>query len=207
MERRIIFATNNEDKMNEIQMILANLHIPVYSMKQVGIDMDIVEDGSTFEDNAMIKARAIAKLMPTDIILADDSGLEIEYLDNAPGIYSARFAGENASYDFKNNLLLDKLQGVPDEQRTARFVCVIAAIFPDGSTETVRGIMEGRISHEIIGEQGFGYDPIFYIPEYGCTTAQMDPVQKNELSHRGKALRAISEMIEKKVKDEDTNCQ
>lgn len=199
-EQRIVFATGNENKMIEIRMILADLGLPVYSMKQAGVEMEIIEDGATFEENALIKAVAIAKVLPADIILADDSGLEIDYLDKAPGIYSARFAGENTSYDIKNNLLLDKLQDVPDDRRTARFVCAIAAVFPDGTSETVRGTIEGIIGHEIIGSNGFGYDPIFYVPEYGCTTAQMDPHLKNELSHRGKALRAMKNIIEEKVR-------
>lgn len=199
MEKRIIFATGNENKMVEIRMILADLGIPIYSMKEAGIEIDIVEDGTTFEENAIIKATAIAKLLPEDIILADDSGLEIDYLDKAPGIYSARFAGVDTSYDIKNQMLLDKLEGVPDEKRTARFVCAIAAALPDGTVETVRGTIEGIIGHEIIGEYGFGYDPIFYVPEYGCTTAQMDPDQKNELSHRGNALRAMRKILEARM--------
>ena len=186
MERKIIFATGNQDKMKEIQMILEDLGIVVSSMKEAGIDVDIVEDGTTFEENAMIKAEAIAKLTDA-IVLADDSGLEIDYLNKEPGIYSARYAGTDTSYEIKNNLLLQRLEGVPDEKRTARFVCAIAAVFPDGSKETVRGTIEGRIGYEIAGEHGFGYDPIFYLPEYGCTTAELDPEKKNELSHRGKA--------------------
>ena len=197
MERKIIFATGNQDKMKEIRMILENLGIPVSSMKEAGIDVDIVEDGTTFEENAMIKAEAIAKLTDA-IVLADDSGLEIDYLNKEPGIYSARYAGTDTSYEIKNNLLLQRLEGVPDEKRTARFVCAIAAVFPDGSKETVRGTIEGRIGYEIAGEHGFGYDPIFYLPEYGCTTAELDPEKKNELSHRGKALRLMREIIEQK---------
>lgn len=202
MERKIIFATGNQDKMKEIRMILEDLGIPVSSMKEAGIDVDIVEDGTTFEENAMIKAEAIAKLTDS-IVLADDSGLEIDYLNKEPGIYSARYAGTDTSYEIKNNLLLQRLEGVPDEKRTARFVCAIAAVFPDGSKETVRGTIEGRIGYEIAGEHGFGYDPIFYLPEYGCTTAELDPEKKNELSHRGKALRLMREIIEQKMQQED----
>ena len=202
MERKIIFATGNQDKMKEIRMILENLGIPVSSMKEAGIDVDIVEDGTTFEENAMIKAEAIAKLTDA-IVLADDSGLEIDYLNKEPGIYSARYAGTDTSYEIKNNLLLQRLEGVPDEKRTARFVCAIAAVFPDGSKETVRGTIEGRIGYEIAGEHGFGYDPIFYLPEYGCTTAELDPEKKNELSHRGKAHRLMREIIEQKMQQED----
>ncbi len=202
MEKRIIFATGNQDKMKEIHMILQDLGMPVYSMKEVGIDIDIVEDGTTFEENALIKASAIAKLLPDDIVLADDSGLEIDYLNKEPGIYSARYAGKDTSYDIKNRMLLQRLEGVPDEKRTARFVCAVAAVFPDGTVETVKGTIEGRIGHEIVGENGFGYDPIFYLPEYGCTTAEMDPEKKNELSHRGNALRAMRKIMEQKGKCE-----
>ncbi len=196
MERRIVFATGNENKMVEIRRILSDLGMPVYSMKELGIEADIVEDGISFEENAEIKARAISRLLPDDIVLADDSGLEIDYLDKAPGIYSARFAGEDTSYDVKNCILLDKLEGVPNEERTARFVCAVAAAFPDGTVETVTGTIEGMIAEEMLGENGFGYDPIFYVPEYGCTTAQMDPDKKNQLSHRGNALRAMRKIIE-----------
>jgi XTP/dITP diphosphohydrolase len=195
MERKIIFATGNENKMKEIRMILSDLGMPILSMKEAGICVDVVEDGTTFEENALIKATEIAKNVENCIVLPDDSGLEIDYLNKEPGIYSARYAGENTSYDIKNNLLLSRLEGVPDEKRTARFVCAIAAAFPDGTTEVVRGTIEGRIGYEIAGENGFGYDPIFYVPEYGCTTAEMNPEQKNELSHRGKALRAMREIM------------
>lgn len=201
MENRIIFATGNEHKMIEIRMILKDLGIPVISLKEAGIDVDIVEDGATFEENAEIKATAIAKLTGA-IVLADDSGLEIDYLNKEPGIYSARYAGVDTSYNIKNQMLIGRLEGVPDEQRTARFVCAIAAAFPDGTVLTARGTMEGRIGHEIIGENGFGYDPIFYLPEYGCTSAQLAPEKKNELSHRGKALRDMRVIMEKKINSE-----
>ena len=203
MERRIIFATGNQNKMKEIRMILADLGMPVYSMKEAGVETEIIEDGMSFEENAEIKARAVSRILKNDIILADDSGLEIDYLDKAPGIYSARFAGEDTSYDVKNRIFLDRLEGVPEEERTARFVCAVAAVFPDGTAETVRGTIEGRIAHEILGENGFGYDPIFYVSEYGCTTGEMSPELKNELSHRGKALRAMRKILEEKYgKDE-----
>lgn len=195
MKRRIVFATGNENKMKEIRMILAGLGTEILSMKEAGVDVDIVEDGMSFEENAEIKARAVARVLTNDIVLADDSGLEIDYLDKAPGIYSARFAGEDTSYDIKNRILLDRLEGVPEDERTARFVCAVAAVFPDGAVATVRKTIEGRIAHESEGANGFGYDPIFYVPEYGCTTAQMSPEQKNELSHRGKALRAMKEIL------------
>ena len=199
MEKKIIFATGNENKMKEIRMILADLGMPILSMKEAGIDVDVVEDGTTFEENALIKATEIAKLTENCIVLADDSGLEIDYLNKEPGIYSARYAGVDTSYTVKNNFLLERLAGVPDEKRTARFVCAVAAAFPDGSTEVVRGTIEGIIGHEIVGENGFGYDPIFYLPEYGCTTAQLSTEKKNELSHRGNALRAMRKIMENKA--------
>lgn len=199
MKKRIVFATGNKNKMNEIKMILADLGMEIYSMKELGIDIDIEENGMTFEENAEIKARAVSRFLKDDIVLADDSGLEIDYLGKAPGVYSARFAGEDTSYDIKNRILLDKLEGVPEEQRTARFVCVIVAVFPNGHVETVKGTLEGIIGYEIIGENGFGYDPIFYVPECGCTTAQMSPEEKNELSHRGKALRKMRKVLEEKM--------
>lgn len=183
-------------------MILKDLGMEILSMKEAGVDVDIVEDGMSFEENAEIKARAVARVLTSDIVLADDSGLEIDYLDKAPGIYSARFAGEDTSYDIKNSILLDRLEGVPDEERTARFVCAVAAVFPDGTVTTVRKTIEGRIAYAAAGTNGFGYDPIFYVPEYGCTTAEMDPERKNELSHRGKALRAMRDMLKEKVSEE-----
>ena len=199
MSQKIIFATGNEHKMVEIRMILADLGMEILSMKEAGIDVDVVEDGSIFEENALIKATEIAKYTDA-IVLADDSGLEVDYLNKEPGIYSARYAGVETSYDIKNNLILDRLRGVPDEKRTARFVCAIGAAFPDGSTEVVRGTMEGMIGHKIAGENGFGYDPIFFLPEYGCTSAELSPEKKNELSHRGDGLRKIRPMIEAKLK-------
>ncbi len=198
MEKKIIFATGNENKMKEIRMILADLGMPILSMKEAGIVADVEENGTTFEENALIKATEIAKMTENCIVLADDSGLEIDYLNKEPGIYSARYAGVDTSYDIKNQMLLDRLEGVPDEKRTARFVCAVAAAFPDGSTEVVRGTIEGIIGYEIAGENGFGYDPIFYLPEYGCTTAELSPEKKNELSHRGNALRAMRAIMEKK---------
>ena len=192
---RIIFATGNAGKMREIKEILGDIGLEILSMKEAGLDADIVEDGNTFEENALIKARAIGELCD-DIVLADDSGLEVDYLDKAPGIYSARFMGEDTSYDIKNQAIIDKLEGVPDDKRTARFVCAVAAVLPSGKELVTRGTIEGIIGYEIVGENGFGYDPIFYVPEYGCTTAQMTPEQKNEISHRGSALRKVkSELI------------
>lgn len=194
MKKRIVFATGNEGKMKEVRMILADLGIPVVSMKEAGLTVHVEENGTSFEENAQIKAKAVMERCG-DIVLADDSGLEIDYLGGEPGIYSARYMGEDTSYDIKNQTLLDRLEGVRDEERTARFVCVIACALPDGRIFTSRGVMEGIIGHEIRGENGFGYDPIFYLPECGCTSAEISPEKKNELSHRGKALRVMKEIL------------
>lgn len=195
MIERIIFATGNQNKMKEIKSILGDTGLEILSLKDANIDIDIDENGSTFEENAIIKAKAISKLCPNDIILADDSGLEVDYLNKAPGIYSARFEGVDTPYTIKNKIIIDKLKGVEDGKRTARFVCVIACVFPDGRIETRRGTIEGMIGYEEKGENGFGYDPIFYVPEYKCTTAELSSEQKNEISHRGKALRLIKEIL------------
>lgn len=201
----IIFATGNKNKMIEIRMILADLGCKILSQKEAGIQADVVEDGQTFEENALIKATTIADIvrkMPeykNAVVLADDSGLEIDALNKEPGIYSARYMGEDTSYDIKNQALIDRLEGVPDEKRTARFVCAIAAALPDGSTEVVRGTMEGRIGYEITGENGFGYDPIFYLPQFGCSSAELEPEKKNELSHRGEGLRKMRKVLEEKL--------
>ena len=201
----IIFATGNKNKMIEIRMILEDLGCKILSQKEAGIQVDVVEDGKTFEENALIKATTIADIarkMPeykNAVVLADDSGLEIDALNKEPGIYSARYLGEDTSYDIKNQALIDRLEGVPDEKRTARFVCAIAAALPDGSTEVVRGTMEGRIGYEITGENGFGYDPIFYLPQFGCSSAELEPEKKNELSHRGEGLRKMRKVLEEKL--------
>lgn len=194
MAKRIVFATGNAGKMKEVSMILKDLGLPVVSMKEAGIEADIVEDGTTFAENAEIKARAVYEQCH-DIVLADDSGLEIDHLNKEPGIYSARYMGEDTSYHIKNANLIERLSGVPDEERSARFVCAIAAVLPDGAVLHSYGTIEGIIGYEEQGENGFGYDPIFYLPEYGCTTAQLAPEVKNELSHRGKALRAMKEQL------------
>lgn len=200
---KIIFATGNSNKMKEIRMILQDLGMEILSMKEAGISVDIEENGATFEENALIKASAIAEIPEVKamnaIVLADDSGLEIDYLNKEPGIRSARYAGTDTSYLIKNNLLLSRMKGVPDEERTARFVCAIAAVFPNGEKEVVRGTMEGRVAYEIAGANGFGYDPIFYLPEFGCTSAELSPEKKNELSHRGKGLRMMRKIMGQKL--------
>ena len=194
---RIVFATGNANKMKEIRMILSDMGMEILSMKEAGVEADIVEDGTTFEENAMIKAKEIAKLLPDDIVLADDSGLEIDYLNKEPGIYSARYMGEDTSYDIKNQNLIDRLEGVPKEQRTARFVCAIAAALPDGSTKVVRGTIEGYIGWEPAGTNGFGYDPIFMPEGHTQTFAEMSAHEKNAISHRRRATDALLQLLEK----------
>ncbi|OYP44597.1 XTP/dITP diphosphohydrolase [Lachnotalea glycerini] len=196
MNNKIIFATGNEGKMKEVRSILSDLGMEILSMKEAGIDVDIEENGTTFEENALIKANAI-KAISNSIVLADDSGLEVDYLNREPGIYSARYMGENTPYTVKNSKILELLKDVTPENRTARFVCAIAAVLPNGKVFTTRGTVEGMIGYEISGENGFGYDPIFYLPEFGCTTAQLDMNKKNEVSHRGKALQAMKEILRK----------
>lgn len=195
---KLIFATGNENKMKEIRQIMSDMDVEIISMKQAGISADIVEDGTTFEENAIIKAKAIAKLTK-EIVLADDSGLEIDYINKEPGIYSARYMGEDTSYHIKNQNLIDRLKDAKDEERSARFVCAIAAAFPDGEVLTTIGTIEGRIAYEEKGENGFGYDPIFYVPEFGCTTAELSEEDKNKVSHRGNALRAMKEKLKLKL--------
>lgn len=192
MKGRLIFATKNKNKMKEIRQILDGKGYEILSMEEAGIYLDVVEDGNTFEENALIKARAIRDYVKDAVVLADDSGLEVDYLGGAPGIYSARWQGEDTPYSVKNQTLLQKMEGVPEEDRTARFVCAMAAAFPDGTDQVVRGTIEGMIGYESAGDHGFGYDPVFFVPEYKCTTAEMSAEQKNEISHRGKALRKIA---------------
>ena len=192
--KSIILASNNKDKVQEVKEILKGYDI--ISMKEAGIDVDIEENGTTFEENALIKARAIMKLTG-QITMADDSGLEIDYLNKAPGVYSARFMGHDTSYDIKNKALIQKLEGVKGSDRSGRFVCAIAVCFPDGREIVKRGTMEGLIAEEIKGDNGFGYDPIVYLPEYGRTSGELAPEEKNKISHRGKALALIKEELDK----------
>ena len=197
----IIFATGNEGKMKEVRMILEDLGLPVLSLKDAGITADVEENGTTFEENAQIKAKAIME-MTGALVLADDSGLEVDALDKEPGIYSARYMGHDTSYHIKNQNIIDRLEGKVGEERSARFVCAIAAAFPDGRVLITRGTMEGQIGYEEKGENGFGYDPIFYLPEYQCYSAELSLEEKNKLSHRGKALRLMKERLY-----ESFNCQ
>ncbi len=203
MSGRIIFATGNAGKMKEIRMIMADTGMEVVSMKEAGIAPDIEENGTTYEENALIKARAVAA-RTDDIVLADDSGLEIDYLGGEPGVYSARYLGEDTSYRIKNATLIQRLEGVPDEKRTARFVCAIAAVLPDGRELTTRAAVEGQIGYEEKGEHGFGYDPIFYVPKFHKTTAELTEEEKNQVSHRGQALQRMKEELKKY---ESVNCE
>ena len=197
MRHRIIFATANEGKMREVRLILADLGMEVISMKEAGASCDIEENGSTFAENAAIKAKAVWQ-HTKEIVLADDSGLVVDYLGGEPGIYSARYLGEDTPYSVKNADLIRRLEGVPEEERTARFVCAIAAVLPDGQELTVRATVEGRIGYEERGQNGFGYDPIFYLPETGKSTAELTEEEKNVISHRGKALRLMKEELRKR---------
>ena len=193
---KIIFATGNKDKMREIREIMQDCDVEIISMKEAGIDPEINEDGATFEENAIIKAKAVAAFTDA-IVLADDSGLEIDYLNKEPGVLSARYMGEDTSYNIKNQSLIDRLEGVEKEKRTARFVCAIAAVLPNKEVLVTRQTMEGYIGWEQEGENGFGYDPIFFLDEFGCSSATLSPEQKNSISHRGKALRAMKEELKK----------
>lgn len=198
MVDKIIFATSNQGKMDEIKMIMKDFKIPIISLKEAGIKADIIEDGKTFEENAIIKAKAIMELTGC-LTLADDSGLEVDYINKEPGVYSARYMGEDTPYDVKNQSIIDRLKDAKGKERSARFVCAIAACFPDGRTFTTVGTIEGEIGYEEKGEYGFGYDPILYVPEYGKTTGEMLPEFKNEISHRGKALKMMSEKLKGEI--------
>ena len=201
MEQKIVFATGNEGKMREVRLILQDLGFPVLSMKEAGVSLDIEENGTTFAENAMIKARAVWE-KTGGIVLADDSGLVVDYLGGEPGVYSARYLGEDTSYEIKNQAIIDRLADAKEEERTARFVSAIAAVLPDGSELVTEGTVEGLIAHEPAGNGGFGYDPIFYLPEYQCYSAELSLEEKNKLSHRGKALRLMKERLH-----ESFNCQ
>lgn len=201
---KIIFATGNEGKMREIRAILADVEAKILSMKEAGLCFDIEEDGESFAENALIKARAVADALAAAdgfhdcIVLADDSGLEIDCLQGEPGIHSARYLGEETPFDVKSRDLLRRMEQVPDEERSARFVCAIAAVFAGGETVTTRGTIEGRIGYDLKGDNGFGYDPIFYLPEYGRTAAELTDDEKNQISHRSRALARMKEELKKR---------
>lgn len=193
---QLIFATGNQGKVNEFRQMLGEEY-EILSMKDLDVDVDIVENGATFEENAIIKAVSVMKATGK-MVLADDSGFEVDYLNGEPGIYSARYLGEDTSYEVKNRELLRRCEGVPEEQRDARFVCVIACAYPDGTVDTAIGKIEGKLAHEPKGENGFGYDPIFFLPERGCTTGELEPEEKNKISHRGIAIRKMVDILKKK---------
>lgn len=193
--KKIILASNNKGKIAEVKEILKDMNVEVISMKEAGLDVDIEENGSTFEENALIKAEAIMK-MTGEITIADDSGLEVDYLNKEPGIYSARYMGHDTSYDIKNNAIIQRLEGVKRTDRSARFVCAMAVVFPDGKNIIARGTMEGLIADKPMGENGFGYDPIMYLPEYQKTSAQLSSEEKNKISHRGKALEKLKTQLQ-----------
>ena len=192
----LLIATNNKGKVREIKEILKGLDMEVFSLADKGIDVDVVEDGTTFEENSMKKATEIFKIANC-ITVADDSGLEVDALDGAPGVYSARYAGEGASDEEKYTKLLNELKDVPDEKRTARFVSVVAVILPDGTKTTLRGECEGIITKEPAGSGGFGYDPVFFVPELNKTFSEVTLEEKNQISHRGKAFKMLKDYLEK----------
>ena len=196
---KLIFATGNKDKMDEIREIMGDLGFEVSSMKEEGIESDPDENGNTFEENALIKAKAVHEIAKEKgieaIVLADDSGLEIDCLGKEPGVYSARYLGRETPYKEKNLNLIMRVDETGDKDRTARFVCAVAAVFPDGETKVVRGTIEGTVAKTPSGNNGFGYDPIFYVPKFGCTTADLTNAEKNKVSHRGNALRLMKEIL------------
>lgn len=194
--KEIVLASSNKGKVREVEMMMKDMGIKVIPLSETSFTEEIEENGATFEENAVIKAKAVADVLGVPV-LADDSGLEIDFLDKAPGIYSARYLGHDTPYSVKNKMILEKLQDVPKEQRTARFVCSMALAMPYGAVLTTTATMEGEIGYEIKGENGFGYDPIFYLPEFGMSSAEISPEQKNAISHRGKALRQMKEEIAK----------
>lgn len=193
---RLVFATGNQGKVNEFRQMLGESY-EILSMKDLDVEVEIVEDGKTFEENAVIKAKAVMEATG-EMVLADDSGFEVDCLGGEPGIYSARYMGEDTPYSVKNAELLRRCEGVPEDKRDARFVCVIACAYPDGTVDTATGVIEGKIAHESKGENGFGYDPVFYLPERGCTTGELPPEEKNAISHRGIAVRKMVEILKKR---------
>ena len=197
--KKIIFATTNKNKVREVNMMMEGFDVELVPMTDMGIDVEIEETGTTFEENAIIKAKAICE-MTGEIALADDSGLEVDYLDGAPGVYSSRFLGEDTPYEIKNDYIIEKLKEAKGKERSARFACAMAMVFPNGDIETCYGTIEGLIGYEQKGTNGFGYDPIVYVPEYEMTTGEMTPQLKNSISHRGKALEQMKEVMKRRFK-------
>lgn len=193
--RDLLVATTNLHKLEEYRAIFADLPYRLLSLRDIRLDMDVEETGNTFAENAELKARSYAQASGL-LTLADDSGLEIDALGGAPGVFSARFAGKDTSYEERFRLILERLKGLPTEQRSARFRCVIAIAEPSGSTRLVEGVIEGEIADAPRGERGFGYDPIFLIPEIGMTTAELTAEDKNRISHRGRAAQLARILLE-----------
>ncbi len=196
--KKIVVATQNKGKVREIKEILGSLEIEVQTMGEAGIDIDVEENGATFEENAIIKAEAISQLTDA-LVIADDSGLEIDCLNKEPGVYSARYLGKDTPYEIKNQMILDRLKDVPKEERTARFVCSMALAEKGKGTVTTYGTIEGYIGYKAEGTNGFGYDPIFFVDELGTSTANISAEEKNKISHRAKALNAIVERIKERL--------
>ncbi len=196
-QQRIVLASNNAGKVREIGQLLATQQIEVIPQREFAIE-DIEETGLTFVENAILKARHAAQQSGLPAI-ADDSGIEVDALQGAPGIYSARYAGEPGDDQANNSKLLEALKGLPDEQRTARFQCLLVYMrhAADPTPLICQGTWEGRILHELQGDNGFGYDPLFWVPTEGCSSAELDPELKNRLSHRGQALRLLLSHMEK----------
>ncbi len=202
MKQKIVFATGNEGKMREVRMILDDLGMEILSMKEAGANPEIKENGRTFGENAEIKARAVWECTG-GIVLADDSGLVIDYLNGEPGIYSARYMGEDTSYEIKNQNLIDRVRDAKGQERSARFVCNIAAVLPDGRVFHSEETMEGLIAEKPAGSEGFGYDPILYLLEFGKTSAELTLEEKNRISHRGKALEAMKKQLKRLFEGEE----
>lgn len=196
--KKIVFASNNDGKIKEIKEILKDFDAEILTMKEAGADIEIEENGTTFEENALIKAKAVMQITG-EITMADDSGLEIDYLNGEPGVYSARYMGHDTSYDIKNNAIIERMKNVSGNDRSARFVCAIAAVFPDGKEFVEKGTMEGVIGEKPMGENGFGYDPILFLPQYNKSSAQLTSEEKNRISHRGEAINKMKAAIEKYI--------
>lgn len=193
---KIFLATGNKNKIKEISAILPENKFKIETFLNRSDMPQTVEDGNTLRENSEKKALACARYFKIPA-LADDTGLEVEFLGGAPGVYSARWAGEGCSYDDNNLKMLNEMNGIPKEKRKARFVCCITLAYPDGNLFSFEGFTEGYISEEKLGEGGFGYDPLFYVPEYGLTYAQMPQELKNKISHRAKALNLFARHVEK----------
>jgi XTP/dITP diphosphohydrolase len=196
--RALLLATTNRHKLEEYRAIFADLPLKLLSLNDVRLGMDVEETGTTFRENAELKALAYARASGL-LSLADDSGLEIDALGGAPGVYSARFAGVDTPYEERFRIILEKLQGLPVEQCSARFHCVITVAEPSGYYRSVDGVIEGVIADAPRGGNGFGYDPIFLVPELGKTTAELTPEQKNQISHRGRAARRARVLLEHRL--------